>query len=307
MKTLRYFYHSDHLGSTSWVTDSAKNGVQYCEYLPYGEPFIDQRSTTWSSRYTFSGRERDSETGYSYFGARYYHSDLSIWLSVDPMSDKYPGWSSYNFCLNNPIRLFDPNGMTPWPLLLKFNGYGRSHANNWNQVRTKSDGTKRYHKGVDMNHTGGGNSDFGAPIVSTHDEYVERIVTDDKNAGGVRIVITSQDGTVSTSYMHLSGVSDLEVGSKVYEGQQIGQMGGSGFGKDDAYDAHLHYEVRLNGVNINPIGSDGNPIDPQLLLKPEEIFDKTNKSSESSGSPQSRDNQQLWKEKNPVVTGLDEN
>jgi hypothetical protein len=46
MKTLRYFYHPDHpdhLGSTSWVTDSAKNGVQYCEYLPYGEPFIDQR------------------------------------------------------------------------------------------------------------------------------------------------------------------------------------------------------------------------------------------------------------------------
>ncbi len=107
---LRYFYHPDHIGSTSWVTDSAKNGIQYCEYLPYGEPFLDQRSTTWNSRYTFSGKERDNETGYSYFGARYYNSDLSIWLSVDPLSDKSPGWSPYNYCYNNPIRITDPDG-----------------------------------------------------------------------------------------------------------------------------------------------------------------------------------------------------
>jgi RHS repeat-associated protein len=114
METLRYFYHSDHpdhLGSTSWVTDSAKNGVQYCEYLPFGEPLVDQRSTTWSSRYTFSGKERDSETGYSYFGARYYHPDPSIWLSVDPMSDKYPNLTPYAYCANNPVISIDPNGM----------------------------------------------------------------------------------------------------------------------------------------------------------------------------------------------------
>ncbi len=119
MKTLRYFYHSDHLGSTSWVTDSAKNGVQYCEYLPYGEPFIDQRSTTWSSRYTFSGKERDSETGYSYFGARYYDSGLSIWLSVDPMSDKYPNLTPYAYCANNPVILVDPDGRKDRPFNAK--------------------------------------------------------------------------------------------------------------------------------------------------------------------------------------------
>jgi len=113
METLSYFYHPDHLGSTSWVTDSAKNGVQYCEYLPFGEPLVDQRSTTWSSRYTFSGKERDSETGYSYFGARYYHSDLSIWLSVDPLSDKYPNLTPYAYCANNPVRLIDPDGREP--------------------------------------------------------------------------------------------------------------------------------------------------------------------------------------------------
>ena len=44
--------------------------------------------------------------------ARHYNSDLSIWLSVDPMSDKYPGVSPYTYCGNNPVRLVDPNGMT---------------------------------------------------------------------------------------------------------------------------------------------------------------------------------------------------
>ena len=62
--------------------------------------------------YTFSAKERDVETGLSYFGSRYYSSDLSIWLSVDPMSDKYASLSPYVYCANNPIKLVDPNGDT---------------------------------------------------------------------------------------------------------------------------------------------------------------------------------------------------
>ena len=60
--------------------------------------------------FTFSAKEKDSETGLSYFGSRYYSSDLSIWLSVDPMSDKYASLSPYVYCANNPVRCVDPNG-----------------------------------------------------------------------------------------------------------------------------------------------------------------------------------------------------
>ena len=60
--------------------------------------------------YTFSAKERDSETGLSYFGSRYYSSDLSIWLSVDPMSGKYASLSPYVYCANNPVKLVDPDG-----------------------------------------------------------------------------------------------------------------------------------------------------------------------------------------------------
>ena len=49
--------------------------------------------------------------GFYYFGARYYNSDLSIWLSVDPMSDMYPSTSPFAYVENNPIMFVDPNGM----------------------------------------------------------------------------------------------------------------------------------------------------------------------------------------------------
>ena len=61
-------------------------------------------------RYKFTGKERDTETSYDYFGARYYDSNLGRWLTPDPLADKYPGWSPYNYGRNNPIRLIDPNG-----------------------------------------------------------------------------------------------------------------------------------------------------------------------------------------------------
>ena len=105
-----YWYHPDHLGSSSWITDSAGNAIQHLHYLPWGEDFVDQRTTSWNAMYTFSAKEKDTETGYSYFGSRYYSSDLSIWLSVDPMADKYPSISPYTYCVNNPMKLVDPNG-----------------------------------------------------------------------------------------------------------------------------------------------------------------------------------------------------
>ena len=58
-----------------------------------------------------TAKELDNETSYTYFGARYYDSDLSSWLSVDPLSDKYPSLSPYCYSANNPVVLLDPNGM----------------------------------------------------------------------------------------------------------------------------------------------------------------------------------------------------
>ena len=60
---------------------------------------------------TFTGKELDEETGYGYFGARYMDHELTTgWLSVDPMTDKYPSISPYSYCAWNPVKLVDPDG-----------------------------------------------------------------------------------------------------------------------------------------------------------------------------------------------------
>ncbi len=109
-----FYYHSDHLGSASWITDGQGAPMQHLQYCPYGEPFVDEHvnsSSFQAARYTFSGKERDEETGYSNFGARYLDATLlTSWFSVDPMADKYPSLSPYNYCAWNPIKLIDPDG-----------------------------------------------------------------------------------------------------------------------------------------------------------------------------------------------------
>ena len=80
-------------------------------YCPTAVGSLFTAHSSQAEIYAFSAKERDVETGLSYFGARYYSSDLSIWLSVDPMSDKYPSLSPYVYCADNPVKLVDPNGM----------------------------------------------------------------------------------------------------------------------------------------------------------------------------------------------------
>ena len=64
----------------------------------------------------FTGKERDGETGFGYFGARYMdHELMTMWLSVDPMADKYPNISPYAYCAWNPVKLVDPDGRDVLP------------------------------------------------------------------------------------------------------------------------------------------------------------------------------------------------
>ncbi len=66
-----FFYHSDHLGSTSYITDDKANITQYDAYLPYGELLVDEHSSSEDLPYKFNGKQFDDETGLYYYGARY--------------------------------------------------------------------------------------------------------------------------------------------------------------------------------------------------------------------------------------------
>ena len=173
-----YWQHSDHLGSASWITDTAGRAIQHLQYMPWGEPLLDYRNSSFNTRYTFSGKERDEETGYSYFGARYYNSTYSIWLSVDPMSDKYPHQSNYTFCSNNPIKVIDPNGMNEWDLAR--NGELRKRENGRTDIdvvyATNENGeiVSRNYKANTINH----NKKSFSSILNKGDKYETSYTTD---------------------------------------------------------------------------------------------------------------------------------
>ena len=87
---LQFYYHPDHLGSSSYITNLDGEVVQHIEYVPFGEVFIEERNNTWNTPYLFNAKEYDEETGMYYYGARYYEPRISLWMSVDPISNFDP-------------------------------------------------------------------------------------------------------------------------------------------------------------------------------------------------------------------------
>ena len=111
-----FYYHSDHLGSTSYITDDKGNITQYTAYLPYGELLVDEHSSSEDLPYKFNGKELDEETGLYYYGARYLQPVASVWYGTDPLFEKYPSVSPYMYCHANPINLIDPDGMDDYKI-----------------------------------------------------------------------------------------------------------------------------------------------------------------------------------------------
>ena len=107
---MQFYYHPDHLGSSSYITNLDGEVAQHIEYVPFGEVFIEERNNTWNTPYLFNAKEFDEETGMYYYGARYYEPRLSLWMSVDPLQEKYPNISTYCYAANNPIKFIDSDG-----------------------------------------------------------------------------------------------------------------------------------------------------------------------------------------------------
>ena len=124
-----YFYHPDHLGSSSYITDREGRITQHTEYIAFGEVLFEEHSTSRTMPYLFNGKELDTETGLYYYGARYYDPRVSLWLNVDPMmlrdeamddEDSSNGGvfnpmnnAVYTFSYQNPVKYVDPDGECP--------------------------------------------------------------------------------------------------------------------------------------------------------------------------------------------------
>ena len=113
---MQFYYHPDHLGSSSYITNLDGEVSQHIEYVPFGEVFIEERNNTWNTPYLFNAKEFDEETGMYYYGARYYEPKLSLWMSVDPSAEEKPWLTIYCYTRNNPIILVDPDGRDEWEI-----------------------------------------------------------------------------------------------------------------------------------------------------------------------------------------------
>ena len=105
---IRYYYIKDHLGSIRAVLNDSNNLVEAIDNDAWGH--IARYWTTSPTKYKFTGKERDNETGYDYFGARYYDARIGRWGQIEPMFNKYISFSTYQYSLLNPMILIDADG-----------------------------------------------------------------------------------------------------------------------------------------------------------------------------------------------------
>jgi RHS repeat-associated protein len=123
---VRHFYHPDHLGSTSYITNGAQTLVQHERYFPFGERWTsapeEQVVGSPVRDWLFTSKELDRSTGLYYFGARYIDPRTSQWMSPDPIIGQYmqgrenggffkqENLGIYSYGWNNPVRFRDPDG-----------------------------------------------------------------------------------------------------------------------------------------------------------------------------------------------------
>ncbi|NOT28009.1 MAG: hypothetical protein HOP16_18145 [Acidobacteria bacterium] len=120
------YYHTDAIGSVRMTTDATGAIVGRYDYLPFGEPCGPTCNPTAPPEVRqFGGKEKDLETGFDYFGARYHQSQTGRFTTVDPVLNIEKAivdpeqWNRYTYSRNNPLRYVDPDGRaieTAWDL-----------------------------------------------------------------------------------------------------------------------------------------------------------------------------------------------
>ncbi len=113
------YYHQDHLGSSSCVTDAKGRLVEEAAYYPFGGLRLRQTTAPTPEPYLFSQKEQDRESGLHYFETRYLSSGLARFIQCDPslpalsnerLSDPQR-WNPYAYAGNNPMARIDPHGL----------------------------------------------------------------------------------------------------------------------------------------------------------------------------------------------------
>lgn len=119
-----HFYVKDHLGSNRLVVDGNGNIEEVNHYYPFGA-LMGDRCGVSRNKYKYIGKELDTMYGWNMqdHEARWYDPVLGRWMATDPLQEKYSDFSSYIYCMNNPLKLVDTNGMETHVAKNKFGTY----------------------------------------------------------------------------------------------------------------------------------------------------------------------------------------
>ena len=188
-----------------------------------------------------------NEILYHYFGARYYDSDLSIWLSVDPLAGKYPNLSPYVYCANNPINMVDPNGME-----IDWGNMSRKEIRYAKSALRQNIGSKTYREMMRTLRK----SDY---VYTVNNSTIALALGDFLGNYGHRIEIPSEDGNSSGFIEILSGRPGGRIGinfdmvstdlSKDNFNEYMGTAMLEEFIHAAQYDYYVHQFGQIDGTN----------------------------------------------------------
>ena len=100
------YFVQDHLGSTTGLTNSTGSSVSQISYDSFG----NANSGTILTRYTYTGREFDADTGLYYYRARWYDGKVGRFISEDPIGFG-GGVNQFVYVANRPLDGVDPSGL----------------------------------------------------------------------------------------------------------------------------------------------------------------------------------------------------
>ena len=250
---MQFYYHPDHLGSSSYITNLDGEVSQHIEYVPFGEVFIEERNNTWNTPYLFNAKEFDEETGMYYYGARYYEPRLSLWMSCDPMQEKYAYITSYCYTFDNPVKYIDPTGedgeitgigTEKDPFVIKANYYYEKGSLNEQQIKGLNNAISEY------NNKG----------------KLRKIKNDDGTKSYVRFNISAEEvekGKFTTAIMN--DIITSEGGQDIFFGNSLGTRANEGSNNTDLGSAN-GYRVDINQSSIDNFARN-NHVDKDDLIK----------------------------------------
>ncbi len=184
----------DHLGNTR-VSFSAENAaaqpLQYKDYYPFGLEMARWYTTVGTpTKYLYNGKELQDEFGLGWYdyGARFYDPTIGRWHSVDPLAEKYRRWSPYTYCVDNPMRFTDPDGMQVW--IGNYDDKGKytqvrySNGKLYNEKGSKYSGSNSYILKVQhqLNEIKGMNGDVNKMVTGLESSKLNHIISLDNES-----------------------------------------------------------------------------------------------------------------------------